>query len=229
MNLPIRVASVATLMLAVLAGCTSVSAAPVPTTPAATSVTTSAAPSTPATTSPSATAKPSASATATASPTAEFTPTWGPTEDCTGATPVPKYAAQCAVKGKSQAQVWQACQAAAKGALWDSSSNAPTRLGAKDPNLDQDMAICGKGAGLKAGGMLWVFGYPAFQKGKPVPNTLQYFLIRGDTNPGGDVVFFPFFVNGKLMGYPAEEEGQRDSSSLVNKILDFNAALAHGV
>ena len=250
MNLKSRVASVAILMLAVLTGCTPVSAAPAPSTPAATSVTASVAPSThsaaPSATvsvSPSATTKPSASAsgatsptakpTPTSSPTAEFTPAWGPTEDCSGATPIPKYAAQCRVKGKSQAQVWQACLAAAQGSLWEKSSaahGADKAWGVKDPNLTEDMRVCGNGSGvgpakgLETDDMLYVFGYPyAANEGDKHPRSaLQYFLIRGTTHPGGDIVAFMFYADGKNTGYPASDD-------LADMIADLYASMSHGV
>lgn len=218
MNLKIQVASAATLLAALLTGCTSVSAASAPATPAATSVATSA-----TTASPSATSTPSASATA-------DTTVFGPTIDCTGGTPEQKYLGLCQVEGKTQTQVWQACRAAAWGSLWDESMQH--RYGIKNPNLDTDRATCGEGLGLMAGDSVAVFGSPDSlvdnRKGRtPDESALRYILVRGNTvsEPDGDYIFTVFNATGPKAGYPVSDEG----NVLRDKILDMYAAASGGV
>lgn len=145
---------------------------------------------------PSASATPSPSATKSATPTSTPSPT-ATAEDCT---PTSQYYRinQCAVPGKTPAQVLEACIIAANGNMWGQSFTSGKEY--SDKVIEQNSKICLAGSDLKvsADAPIDVAGCPSGCKDPRGTGKLAYIVVTGKTvgRSPNVVISLPFKADG---------------------------------
>lgn len=142
------------------------------------------------------------------------TSNWPRPVDCSEGTPPPEHIAYCKVAGKTQVQVFRACEAAALGTLWDNSHRP--KLGVQNRNLAADVETCVRGSGLEKNSLdSNVLGY-LNKKGN-----LQYILVLG-YDPGVESSYsHAFDVTDSGAGFVAFNE-----DDIINKMVSFYQELS---